>query len=409
MIPNWNRFPVRSVVVFTVLATLLFIIEHVNGRFWLNDFRVYYGAANALLAGEPLYGVAHGLDSGVFKYAPVLALLFVPLALLPYAVAASIHYFLIVAAFIAALHMADRLVREHLLGGKPAGYAPLFLVGLVVIVHLHRELHLGNINVMLLFLLLLACERSVQGKNLQAGIMLGAAILAKPHFVVLLPLLLLHRKWRSLVGAAGTIFLGLLLPALVVGFSMNAELLMAWTDQMAAHNASLIYMGGDGYEAVNTVYSFLHRTFLHAFIGVPSRWEVLSILGLVTLSVGALVLRDRALRIPSAQAFTFESFVLLGMVPCITLTDTEHFLLALPMITFTVHQLVPRANPRWISILAVPALLAFGGNWEDALGDLSHTLVHYGVLGAGTLLLIVLNVILFIRNTRSNRMDGPLS
>ncbi|MBK7618262.1 MAG: hypothetical protein IPJ10_02835 [Flavobacteriales bacterium] len=72
----WNRYPNRFTVILGVVALLLFVLEHVNGRFWLNDFRVYYGAGEALLNGEPLYGVAHGLGTGMFKYAPALALFY---------------------------------------------------------------------------------------------------------------------------------------------------------------------------------------------------------------------------------------------------------------------------------------------------------------------------------------------
>ncbi len=409
MIPSWNRFPGRSVLLFTLVAILLFVIEHINGRFWLNDFRVYYGAANALLNGEPLYGVAHGLDSGVFKYTPVMALLFVPLALLPYSVAASIHYFLIVAAFIGALHLADRMVREHLLGGKPAGYAAVFLVGLVVIVHLHRELHLGNINVILLFVLLLALDRLVRGRDVAAGILLGAAIVAKPHFLVLLPLLVLHRHWRSLASAVVLILFGIMAPALIMGFTANAELLTAWIAQVAAHNASLIYTGGTGYEAVNTVYSFLHRAVLGPFLGAPTSWEVPVILSILALAMGALVWWNYRQAVPSTKAITFEYFVLLALVPCITLTDTEHFMLVLPLIAFATHQLVPRPDPRWALVVVTPILLAIGGNWEDALGVWSDTLVHYGVLGSGTLALIVISVVLFLRRTRSNPAEHGTS
>src|SRR6187399_2515881 len=102
VLPSWKLFPGRYAIVFATVALLLFVIEHVNGRFWLNDFRVYYDSARSLLDGQPLYGVSHGLDSGIFKYAPVIAMLYVPLALLPYVVAASIQYLLIVAAFIGA-------------------------------------------------------------------------------------------------------------------------------------------------------------------------------------------------------------------------------------------------------------------------------------------------------------------
>jgi hypothetical protein len=129
-LPSWNRFPGRFTIIFGAISLLLFVLEHINGRFWLNDFRVYYGAGEALLNGAPLYGVAHGLDSGVFKYAPVLALVYALFAMLPYGVAASVQYLLITLAFIDGLRRIDRLVRLNLLSGKAEAYLPLFLIAL---------------------------------------------------------------------------------------------------------------------------------------------------------------------------------------------------------------------------------------------------------------------------------------
>ena len=53
----------------------------------------------------------------------------------------------------------------------------------------------------------------------------------------------------------------------------------------------------------------------------------------------------------------------------------------------------------WVPLTAIPLLLGFGGNWGDALGDWSDTLVHYGILGIANFGLVVLTVFL---DQRSN-------
>ncbi|MBK6831833.1 MAG: hypothetical protein IPG92_14330 [Flavobacteriales bacterium] len=95
-----------------------------------------------------------------------------------------------------------------------------------------------------------------------------------------------------------------------------------------------------------------------------------------------------------------EYFLLLALVPSITLTDTNHFLFSMPLVMLLAHHLAPRTDPKWLVVLAVPVLLAYGGNWADALGGLSDRMVHYGVLGIANLGLIVLGVFLLLR--RSN-------
>lgn len=405
--PSWHRYPGRFTIAFSVIALLLFLVEHVNGRAWMNDFRVYYGAADALLNGTPLYGVAHGLDSGVFKYAPVMALLFVPLAILPYPVAAAIHFGLIVWAFLTAVVSADRLLRNYLLAQRAPLYAPLFVTALVVVVHLHRELHLGNINMILLALLLLAMERMLQGRSAAAGVLLGIVILAKPHFLVLLPLLLLRTRFREL-GVVLIMFLfGVLAPALFLGFTANMELHGDWLGQMASHNAALIFTGAGGYEAVNTVYSFLHRAVLKHFSAEGSSLEAYLILACVAIFFGSLVLwnfwRERRERQAADRSFLFEFLLLIALVPSITLTDTEHFLFALPLVAYVVLNLFPERVSRLLPWVAIPVLLAYGGNWEDALGPLSDPYIHYGILGIGNIVLLLLSAWLFARRIEPSR------
>ncbi len=399
-LPRWDQFPHRFTLVMGLVALLLFIAEHVNGRFWLNDFRVYYGAASALLKGEALYGVAHGLSSGVFKYAPIMAFVYAPFSLLPYPLAASLQFALITAAFIGAVLQADRMVRSHLLDGRSPAYLPLFLTTLVVVVHLHRELHLGNINVMLLWVLLFGLGKLLNGRDLLGGMAIGLAMLAKPHFLVLLPLLLLYRRWGALAAMAGVLLLGFLLPSLFLGWERGMAMNVEWIEQMGRHNAALIYAGGTSYEAVNTVYSFLYRSLFQHFMATPGNVLAYGILGLIALTVGGLVLRNLRAGIPFAQGFTFVFLLLIALVPSITLTDTEHFLLAMPLVVYLVHHLVPKASPRWIVLVSVPILFAHGGNWEDLLGPWSQRLIHLGVLGIANILLIALTIALFLRPSK---------
>lgn len=398
-----SSYPRRFQFVFALIALLLFVVEHINGRFWLNDLRVYYGAGEALLNGEPLYGVAHGLSSGVFKYAPMLALVYAFFALLPYSIAASIQYGLITLAFLDGMRRIDRLVRERFLGGKAEAYLPLFLIALACIVHVHRELHLGNINMMLLWLLMVALEQLLRGRELNGGLLLGAAILAKPHFVVLLPLLVLRGRWKALGASGAAIIMGVLLPALFLGWNANLEVHVAWLGEMAKHNASLIYSGNDDHRMVNTIYSFAHRSFLKHFT-TPSGLEAYAMLAIIAAAYGLFVLWNK--RHGANNAFPFEYLLLIALVPSITLTDTEHFLLALPFVAYIIHRLVPKADPRWLAFIAAPLLFMFGGNFEDALGDFADVLIHRGVLGIGSFGLILLSVFLW---SRSNHWDPSAS
>lgn len=397
--PRWSRYPGRFSIIILLAAAAFLLLEAINGRLWLNDFRVYYDSGNALLNGEPVYGVAHGLSSGFFKYAPVLAMAYVPLALLPYPLAAGIQFALLVLAFVGAMVRADDLLRRHALPGKSGSYAVLFLTTLLVGANLHRELHLGNINILLLWLMLLGAERMLASQDRLAGMLFGLAILAKPHFVVLLPWLVLRRRPQAILGVALSLFAGLLLPLPFLGWDGFMALNRDWVNAMASHNASLIYHGGEAYNAVDTAYSGIYRGLVHVIPGLGDRSVIIGVLALTAAAFCAAILlnRFREGRVgTTSRNLLLELFLLLALVPSLTLTDSNHFLFAMPLILTVVLHLLSGSVPRWFVIAAVPVLLLHGGNWTDALGHASNRMVHYGVLGLANLALIALGFVLLL-------------
>jgi len=94
----------------------------------LADVRAYYDAGARLNAGEPLYiQTATTDDPGFYRYPPLLAILFRPLALLPYETAALIWEGVVIAAFVATVvHLGVRKVPTWLLVGwlaAPIGWS----------------------------------------------------------------------------------------------------------------------------------------------------------------------------------------------------------------------------------------------------------------------------------------------
>lgn len=80
----------------------------------LHDVRIYYDAGARLNAGQPLYGVGSDTGVGWYVYPPLLAVLFRPLALLPFPAAAAVWEAVIVAATALAAHRAGLTRRTAL-------------------------------------------------------------------------------------------------------------------------------------------------------------------------------------------------------------------------------------------------------------------------------------------------------
>jgi hypothetical protein len=92
------------------------------GQAPLSDVHAYYDAAARLNRGEPLYGQTATTDEAAFyRYPPLLAIAFRPLALLPFGVAATIWELVVVASVVGLV----ALIRPGFRGWAVAGMLTL--------------------------------------------------------------------------------------------------------------------------------------------------------------------------------------------------------------------------------------------------------------------------------------------
>ncbi len=100
-----------------------------------------------------------------------------------------------------------------------------------------HELVLGQTNVLLALLILLAVGAWWQGRNVGAGLLFAAATVAKPYAILFLPYLALRQRWRIIVAFGAGLAAALVLPALRYGVSGNASLLVDWWTTVTASTA----------------------------------------------------------------------------------------------------------------------------------------------------------------------------
>jgi hypothetical protein len=377
----------RISLLISLILIASFIIENINGRFWLNDFKVYYTAASHLLHGGNIYNEAYGLGSGFYKYSPFAAIFFIPFTFLPYYIASVIYYFIVSALIIYVLNTSLALVAKYY-GNDTAlskrNQIILLFVFLATIVHLQRELHLGNVNILLLSILLLALKGLLENKTRLPGLLLAIAILFKPHFLVFLPLLLLRKRFTVVALIVLFIFIGLLVPSFFYGIPTNIFLHKQWLLTMETHNAGIL-------QAEQTIYSIIYTYILGFFLPEPGKMYILTLLFIIAASVLLYIVRHNSDSKTDdySKSFMLEFFLLLALIPSLTLTDTEHFLLTLPLITLMIYHIrTIKMNLFWLIMFWI-GIIFYAGNIHDLLGsNLSAWVLVHGFLGIGNLILI---------------------
>lgn len=373
---------IRSLRPFLIFASLLLlaslVLEHVNDRFWLNDLRVYYMAADHLRHGLPIYGETFGLDTGLYKYAPVVLYFFLPYTFLPFLTAGILHFLGTGVLLMGAFAVVERSL-AHFRPALPKVATRAVLGLLCIAVLLARELHMGNINVALVLLAVLGVERFLAGKQRTAGVLLGVVWLVKPYLMLMLVPLVIRREWRVLGAALATILAGLLLPLLFHGPGMWWELHREWAASMLLHTGVMTSPDRLG-SILGKLFGFSSSTGLD--------------LVLIALAGGLLAgmawknrSSERAIeqrRMNSA----FELWLAMALVPNLVITDQQHFMFTLPLILFTLAYLFTHRHiPLLLGFLL--ALLLYGTRSSDLWGKaLENMLVGWGVLGSGNILLM---------------------
>ncbi len=195
---------VRVGVLAALVAGVAWVCTVVPNDPWHDffDLRVYRGAAESWLDGQPLYDFTYGRSPYGFTYPTFAALLVLPMGLLPYPVVATGHVLLNLVVLAGLTRwLVVPLARRH---GWPLPWAWLWALPLVFLVEPVREtIGFGQVNLFLLALVLADVVALRRGSRFAGvGIGLAAAVKLTPGLFVVW--LLLTRRWRAAGVAAGT-------------------------------------------------------------------------------------------------------------------------------------------------------------------------------------------------------------
>ena len=222
---TWKSF-VWPVLLIVIAAA---IYQRVGRQ--MTDFAVYRTAATRALDAEPLYRAEDGHYT--FKYLPAFALAMAPFAKLDADAAKTIWFALSVGLLTAYIRWSIRALPER----RRSDQVLIWLtVALMAKFYLH-ELTLGQTNILLGTLLVAALLAVQIDHPFVASGLIGAAAFVKPYALVILPWLAFTYGLATLAVGAAVVAVGLLLPALVYGWSGNLALLAGWYQTVTASTA----------------------------------------------------------------------------------------------------------------------------------------------------------------------------
>ena len=369
------------------LFALIVFLETINHRFEMNDFKVYYLAAKAFFNNEPIYGVQFGLDSGYYKYSPVFILLFSPYLIFSYKTACILHALILAIATIMSFISIKTIYQKVVIQGEMKKWYMAIIAIFIILNHLFREIHLGNLNMIIVMLLCLGIQQILNEKRIVPGFFIALAILIKPYLIILAIPLLFHKKFDFLMSLGAWLGILLIVPITYLGLDKFILMNKHWIHEIFQHGAYLYS---------NHTFTSIIRKYITNYLSDHSHLNFLIAFTLAyALIYFALLKKYSAISEKNNnKALVFSYFILLSLIPNILITDTEHFLYSTPIILFSIYSLYSNHNTK-LRIAFVIFSILYAMNSPDILGKfLSAKFEDLGILGMANLGLIVTFILL---------------
>jgi len=216
-----------------LLALTLALILALAGFVFIRnliDFPVYYAAGRSLIGGRTdLYAPDFARGAVMdFRYPPFFLVVFLPVWVLSYSVAAYLWYLFSIFQIAICVYA----LRSSLVTGANRRVWLVSLLG--VAQYFVMVLHYGNAHLLSTSLLFAALYFVIKRRALPASFLLAASITIKLTPILFVPYLAVRRRWRELGLIAAFLVAINLLPAFYFGFGRNIELLESWYSHVVA-------------------------------------------------------------------------------------------------------------------------------------------------------------------------------
>jgi hypothetical protein len=371
------------IIFILVVSTASLVGELANHKFKMLDFEVYYKTASRITYHAELYSIAED-GHYVYKYSPVAGLFFIPFALLNYKVAALLYWALLTGLLIFGLNTFFKSTEEaNCFSNKEKISTITILSTLPVLVHIHREWHLGQVNMLLLMIYLFMLHLYSKKYQASFSILLSASIFIKPFGLIFLPYLLLKKQFKIVLYSFIFCIVLALSPMLFYpSFYQLSHLYVSWWNELAIELSAKQNLLTD---SNHTIFSVLARFTPLKFILVNSLAQKIYQL-VVLLGLGFAFLQFSAKQ-RQHDAVLKEFSFLIALIPLLAFTSENAFIFELPVILFLIYSFNTLTTSQ--RVLVVIGCTLIGANVYDLLGsELSTYLISISVYTFGSLILL---------------------
>ncbi len=247
---NPNRYKTSLFIIIAAAMLIVLGITVVNRTIPEdNVLGVYYNVSRLILKDGDIYSY-HNAKMLSYIYPPFLAIIFVPLSLLPPFMVAVLWYFFNILSWFLCLIVGIKMLQD---GNRPMDYLAYLLPLVACARFFIHNLNYGQASIFLIFPAYCGLKLMENKKDIIGGLIFSVSLAIKFFPVIIIPYLLLKKRFLFITGAIiGIILWYVIFPSMVVGFDKNIQYMERWIG---------IIKGIQSKESLDVTFSFLNQSF----------------------------------------------------------------------------------------------------------------------------------------------------
>jgi alpha-1,2-mannosyltransferase len=331
----------RVLLAASVLAVLIALFAFkVSAK--MPDYEVYWRTAARAAAAEPLYRAED--EHYQLKYLPAFAIFAIPAAMLPLQVSKAVWFGVMAALLYALLALSLALLPER----RKARWILVAATSIVMAKFYGHELVLGQVNLLLVTIVLLAVHACLRGWPVAAGLLVALAIVVKPYAVIFVPWFVARRDFRALAASVAGVAVVLALPSLVYGFDGAVALHRDWWRTVTESTAPNL-LNADNVSVAAMYAKWMGPGRTAALLALATACALLA-------AAATMVLLRKRVAAPDG----LEAALLLTLIPLLSPQGWDYvFLASTPAVMYLVNYERALDRPLRIATLAALAVVAF--------------------------------------------------